>query len=430
VVGFEEKGNEEEEIAMGTENALLTSIKFGNRTLPNRFAINAMEGCDADTGGNPTATAFRRYERLARGNAGLIIVEALSVVDENRGRDHQLTALPQNQKGLADLVSTMRRVNPKPAIIWQLTHSGELSNPEFSERVCVKPFPGYEGRLLSEEEVDEILERFVFAAKMASDCGADGVDFKLCHGYLGSQLVRPYNDRKWKYGGSWGNRTRFAYEFYERVAREVKNRDFIVGSKISAWEGLPGGMGTASADSPIIDLTEVLDLVKGLEARGATFIVQSAGNPSLTLALTQPDRKVPDYAYLHFWFQKEFKKVMKKETVLIGSAYSLFRDGKNSFRGVRREEASLLYWGDKNIREGVCDMVAIGRQSLADPLLPSKVEEGKINEIKWCTGCDSCVEFLIRQRPVGCSTYEKEYTRALQEIRKEQGSLGTSEKHT
>ena len=415
---------------MQSDKPLMSSMKIGNRTVPNRFAINAMECCDADTDGNPTVTAFRRYERLARGNAGVIIVEALSVVDENKGRAHQLTALPQNQKGLTDLVAAMRKVNPKPAIIWQLTHSGELSNPEFSERVCAKPFPGYEGRLLTEEEVDGILERFVFAAKMAADCGADGVDFKLCHGYLGSQLLRPFNDRNWKYGGSWANRSRFAYEFYERVAREIKDPNFLVGSKISAWEGLPGGMGSESASSPIIDLTEVLDLVKGLEDRGAKFIVQSAGNPSLTLALTQPDRHVPDYAYLHFGFQKEFRKVMREETVLIGSGYSLFRDGKNPFRGVKKEESSLEYWGNKNIAEGVCDMVALGRQSLADPLLPSKMEEGREGEIKWCTGCDNCIEFLIRQKPVGCSTHEKEYTLALQEIRKAQGALSVSEKHT
>ena len=228
---------------------LLTPIRIGNKTAGNRIAINAMECCDADTNGNPTHTAFRRYERLARGDAGVIVVEALSVVDENRGRLHQLTALPQNQKGLTDLVAAMRKANPKPLILWQLTHSGELSSPEFSERVCVKPFPGYEGRLLRDEEVDEILERFVYAAKMAHDCGADGVDFKLCHGYLGSQILRPFNDRRWKYGGSWANRTRFAYEFYERMAKEINDPDFMVGSKISMWEGLPGGM-----EAPVLTL--------------------------------------------------------------------------------------------------------------------------------------------------------------------------------
>jgi 2,4-dienoyl-CoA reductase-like NADH-dependent reductase (Old Yellow Enzyme family) len=415
---------------MDQKMPLLTGIQVGRKELPNRIAINAMECCDADTGGNPTHTAFRRYERLSRGNAGMIVVEALSVVDENLGRLHQLTALPKNQKGLTDLVSAMRRSNPTPLIIWQLTHNGELANPEFSERVCVKPFPGYEGRLLSEEEMDEILEKFVTAAKMAHDCGADGVDLKLCHGYLGSQLLRPFNDRKWKYGGSWANRTRFAYEFYERIAREVKDPDFCVGSKITVWEGLPGGQGSAGPDTPLLDLTETLDLVRGLEARGAKFIIESAGNPSLTLPLVQTDKRAAEYGYLRFWFQKQLKQALQPRTPLIGSAYSIYRDGKNAFRGVKREESSFLYWANKNIRDGVCDMVAIGRQSLADPLLPAKLEAGQAAEVNWCTACDDCIEFLIRQRPVGCSTYEREYTLELKEIRKEQGKLAETEKHT
>jgi 2,4-dienoyl-CoA reductase-like NADH-dependent reductase (Old Yellow Enzyme family) len=415
---------------MSERMPLLTSIRIGNKTAPNRIAINAMECCDADTNGNPGDTAFRRYERLARGNAGVIVVEALSVVDENRGRLHQLTALPQNQKDLTRLVAAMRKANPKPLILWQLTHAGELSSPEFSERVCVKPFPGYEGRLLTEEEVDEILDKFVFAAKMARDCGADGVDFKLCHGYLGTQLLRPFNDRKWKYGGPWANRTRFAYEVYERIAREVNDPNFIVGSKVSVWEGLPGGVGSAGPDTPLMDLTESLDLVKGLEARGAKYIIESAGNPSLTLPLVQAEKRFAEITYLRFFFQRELRKALRKETVVIGSNYSVFRNGKNSFRGVKQEESSFTYWANKNIREGLCDMVAIGRQSLADPLLPSKLEAGKADEVNWCTVCDNCIEFLIRQRPVGCSTYEREYTQELKEIRAAQGRLSEAEKHT
>ena len=97
---------------------------------------------------------------------------------------------------------------------------------------------------------------------------------------------------------------------------------------------------------------------------------------------------------------------------------------------MKPEESSFLHWGNKNIRDGVCDMMAIGRQSLADPLLPSKLEQGKADEVHWCTVCDNCIEFLIRQRPVGCSTYEREYTVALKEMRAEQGKLGEAEKHT
>jgi len=413
---------------MKEKDPLFWEIKIGRRTAHNRIALNAMECNDADKEGNPSMLTYKRYRKAFEGNAGVIFMEAISVIEESRGRLNQLIGTPANQKALTKFISEMKKVNNKPLLFIQLTHSGELSEPRFSRRVCVKPLPGFGGDLLTEEEVGNIINKFVIAARVAHDSGADGIDFKLCHGYLGSQFLRPYNDRKWKYGGSWENRARFAYETYERMNREINDPDFILGSKISVWEGFPGGFGSAGPDTPIIDYSEPTKLVKGLEERGARYILQSAGSPSITLALTQPDRNIPDYAYLHMTFQKVIKAMVKPETVVIGSAYSVFRNGQNKFLAVNRDESSLVYWGNKNIRDGVVDMIAIGRQSLADSLLPAKLEAGKIDEVNWCTTCDSCIEFLIRQQPVGCATYDKEYARTLKEIRKEMGKL--SEKHT
>jgi len=413
---------------MKEKEPLFWDIKIGNRTAHNRIALNAMECNDADKEGNPTELTLKRYRKAVKGNAGVIVIEAISVIDESRGRLNQLIGMPANQKALGKMIDELKKVNNKPLLFIQLTHSGELSEPQFSKRVCVKPLPGFEGDLLSEDEVEKIIEKFVLAARVAHDAGADGIDVKLCHGYLGSQFLRPYNDRKWKYGGSWENRTRFAYEIYERIAKEIQDPNFVVGSKISVWEGFPGGVGTVGPDSPVMDLTESLDLVRGLEARGGKFILVSAGSPSITLALTQPDRNIPDYAYLHFYFQQMVKNAARRETVVIGGAYSVFRNGQNKFLAVNREQSSFVYWGNKNIKDGVCDMVAVGRQSLADSLMPAKLEAGKPQEVDWCTCCDNCIEFLIRQKPVGCATYDKEYARAFKELRKEQGRL--SEKHT
>ncbi len=413
---------------MAPQDPLFRELKIGSRTAVNRIALNAMECNDADKNGNPSELTYKRYRKAFTGNAGVIFMEAISVIEESRGRLNQLIGMPSNRPALECFIREMKQVNPRPLLFIQLTHSGELSDPKFSRRVCVKPLPGFGGDLLSEDEVDRIINKFVLAAKVAHDSGADGVDFKLCHGYLGSQFLRPYNDRKWKYGGSWQNRARFAYETYERMNKEINDPDFILGSKISFWEGFPGGFGTAGPDTPVLDITEPLDLVKGLEERGAKYTLQSAGAPSITLALTQPDRNIPDYAYLHMTFQKAIKGVVKPGTVVIGSAYSVFRNGQNKFLAVKEDERSLLYWANKNIRDGVCDMIAIGHQSLADSLLPVKLEAGKPDEVDWCTACDNCIEFLIRQQPVGCATYDREYARALKEIRKDMGRL--KEKHT
>jgi 2,4-dienoyl-CoA reductase-like NADH-dependent reductase (Old Yellow Enzyme family) len=407
---------------MRLDEPLAQHIRIGNKTATNRFVMNAMECCDSDELGNPTAATYERYTNLFQGESGIIVLEAITVGYENRSRQFQLSIMPHNQKPLEQFVSQMRKVNDKPLLIFQLTHSGELSHTAFSKRVCVKPLPGFGGDLLSEDDVDKIIDQFVLSAKIAHDAGADGVDLKLCHGYLGSQILRPYNDRNWKYGGPWEKRRQFAYNLIEKVTAAVNDKNFLIGSKVSFWEGFPGGQGSAGPDTAIIDLTEPLDLVKGLEERGASFIIQSAGSPSITLALSQPDKSIPDQVYLHHTFSKAGKDVLKK-AVMIGSAYSVFNKGNNKLQARNKEENTTFFWGNKNVKDGVTDMIALGRQSLADPLLPKKYLEGKEDEIKWCTACDNCIEFLIRQKNVGCATYNAPYTKSLQDIRRAEGSL-------
>ena len=404
------------------KDVLLSPISIGKRECKNRFFIQAMECTDADENGNPSDLTVERYANLFEGESGMITLEAITVTQECRSRLNQLSIMPKNAKPLEKFVGDMKKINPNALFVFQLTHSGELSHPDFSRRVTVKPLPGYGGELLTEEEVDHIMDQFVLASRIAYDAGADGIDLKLCHGYLGSQILRPYNDRQWKYGGSWENRSRFAFDLYERINKEINDPNFLIGSKISAWEGFPGGFGTEGPDSPIIDLTEPLALIRGLEERGAQYFVQSGGSPSITVAITQADKHAPYFAYLHPTWAKEFKKAVKSAAI-IGSNYSVFRNGKNGCLAAEAEKNSMFFYGTKFIEEGKVDMVALGRQSFADPLLPKKLREGRENEIKWCTICDNCLELLIRQKEIGCCTYNKHYTDVLVKTRKEFGPL-------
>lgn len=408
---------------MDKRQILLSPIKFGTRISQNRFFIQPMECTDADAEGNPTDLTYKRYENLFKGEAGVVTLEAITITDKNRGRLNQLFIMPRNQPALTRFVSHLKEINPKAIFLFQLTHSGELSNPEFSKRLAVKLLPGFEGDIFTEEEFDKIMDDFVLAAKIAYDSGADGIDMKFCHGYLGSQILRPYNTRKWKYGGPWENRRQFAFDLYERIQKAVPDKNFLIGSKISVWEGFPGGMGTAGPDTPVMDLTEIIDLVKGLEERGAQYFVQSAGSPSITISLTQADKEHPYFAYLHQYFAKVLRDNLKKETVVVGSNYSVFGRGKNKLHAVTEEDSSLLTYGAQNIEKGYVDMIALGRQSFADPLLPLKFREGRENEINWCTACDNCLELLIQQSPIGCCTYNKFYTNVLVQTRKEKGRL-------
>ncbi|MGP8247354.1 MAG: 2,4-dienoyl-CoA reductase [Bryobacteraceae bacterium] len=415
-----------------TTNALFTPIKIGNRLVENRFLIQPMEfndGVGADDPahrGNPTDRTFARYRNLHEGNAGVIVLEAITVSETSMARTNQLTILPRNAKALTKFVADLKAVNDKPIFVCQLTHSGEISDPKTSTRVTPKVTPGFEGRLLTDADADKIIDEFVASAKIAHDAGFDGVEIKFCHGYLGSQILRPYNDRKWKYGGPKENRFRFGYEIYERVMKEVNDANFILGSKVTIYEGTPGGQGTAGPDTPLMDISEPLEFIKGIEARGAKFIIQTAGGPAGDVVLNEPPQSHPDEAYLHFYFSHEVKKVVRPETVVVGSAYSVYRDGHHNFRYVSPETSSLLAWGHKNITNGITDMVALGRQSIADPQFPRKVITGATSDVNWCHACDGCFELLARQQKVGCVTFNKESARLLAKVRREYGPLFVS----
>ena len=406
---------------MSYKDTLLSPLKIGTRTCANRFFAAPMECCDADSGGNPTLLTSARYARLFSGGYGMVCLEAISVTSQSLARKQQLLITPSNEKPLSAFVKDLRAVNPDPLFIFQLTHSGELSDPSFSRSVTPRPLPGFGGELLTDEEMDKIVDQFVLAAKIAHAVGADGVDIKLASGYLGTQLLRPYNNRDWKYGGAWEGRSRFAFEVFERVHKEIHDDRFLVGSKIAVWEGFPGGFGSPSVDSVVYDQAEPTALIRGLEERGATFFHESAGSPAATLDLVTTGKHAPYFAYLHSCFARDIKKIAKPETVVIGSNYAVYRNGKNGLLVESPEEASLFAFGARNVEQGVNDMIALGRQSLADPLLPAKYRDGQEDEVDFCTLCDNCTELLIRQANIGCATYNPYYREVLKRTREQQG---------
>ena len=137
---------------------IFSPVKIGNLTAQNRIALNAMECNDADDEGNPTKRTYDRYSRYFEGGAGLIDLEAITVTRESRGRLNQLSVMPQNEKALKKFTKEMKKINDRPVFIWQLTHSGEISHPDFSKRVTVKPHADFGGELLSEADIEKILD--------------------------------------------------------------------------------------------------------------------------------------------------------------------------------------------------------------------------------------------------------------------------------
>ncbi|MGE5254320.1 MAG: 2,4-dienoyl-CoA reductase [Planctomycetaceae bacterium] len=391
-------------------------IKIGTKTAPNRIVNQPMECNDADPVGNPTELTFDRYRKLAEGEAGIIIVEALTITQESRARKNQLGIYEKTAAALERMVKEMRGINSRSLLLFQITHSGQQSGAGFSRLVSVYPLPGQETHLLTEGEIEKIGDDFARAALIAKQVGADGIDFKHCHGYLCAEMLRPVNTRKDRFGGSFENRTRFFSETTGKIKKAVGGAPFLLGARFSAYEGIPGGFGTPGPAEVIEDLSEPLAFVRLMEKAGVDYINVSAGIPAITPEIVRPTKNYPEGVYRHFGWARAMKRQVR--VPIIGSGYTYLRDGKNDLKEPDPWKKSFLYWAEKNLKEGICDLVGIGRQSLADPLFARKILEGKSSEVNYCIACGSCSQLLRAQAQTGCPIYFQYYKKLLREFQK------------
>ncbi len=367
---------------------LTTPCRMGIRTAPNRLVAQAMEINSAEAGG-VSPGIVERYRRLAAGRWGVVFVEAISITGRHLARRRGLVITRQHLDGFKRLVDAFKRTNDRSLLLFQLSHSGRLSGP-FS--TIVKAYEDHDPPdvpVLSEAELDEAVEQCVDAALLAREAGADGVDIKACHGYLGGELLRPANNRADRYGGAPENRARYVAAVIGRIKRS--HPDFLAGSRVSLYEGIRGGCGTAGPGEVIEALSDILTVVSAVVDAGADFINVSAGIPALTPGLTRPTAAGDVNCYHHFRYAKAVKDRFGQIAV-IGSAYSAAGDA-----GPR--------YAQENIDKGYTDFAGFGRQNLADPFFPDKLFSGS-GDIDYCTRCGGCSRLLGKQREVFCTTYE------------------------
>ena len=390
-------------------------IAVGKKTAPNRIVFQPMECNDADFSGDPSDLTIRRYRRFAEGGAGIIFSESLTLTTESRARKSQMAITEENAEGLARLVKEMREVNPEPLILFQLNQSGRLSEAAFSKVISVYPTGDPGIHVLTEEEIEEIGDNFVKATVIAKQVGADGIDFKHCHGYVCTEMIQPANTRSDRYGGSFKNRTRFFRETVEKMKTALNDDSFLLGVRFNFYDGVTGGFGTAGPDEVVEDFTEPLAFAKMMQDMGMHYINVSAGIAGSEI--TQPSKKYPEGVYRLFGWAEAVKKVVS--IPVIGSGYTYLRDGKNKLPDSDRAKKSFLYWAEKNLRDGKVDMVGVGRQSLADPQFTKKMLAGESKAVNYCTICDRCLELMFGQKAVGCAVHDKYYRDLYRSLKEE-----------
>lgn len=322
--------------------------------------------------GAVTPELIRYYEARAEGGTGLVTVEMCSPEPAGRHRKHELGILHDGfLPGLRELTSRLRAAGARPAI--QIGHAGGHTREDVTGVPPVAPsaLPHQVQEVdvrtvvplaLTRERIRAIVGAFAEAAERAKRAGFEVVEIHGAHGYLIAQFLSPLdNHRTDEYGGSLPNRARVALEVLEACRRRVG--DFPVIFRYSADEYAPGGF----------TLDEAREIAPWLVDAGADALHVTGGcyrsRPSGALMI--PPMGYPEATFLHL--ARAIKARVAVPVIAVG----------------RLHDPALA---ERLLTEGQADMVALGRQLIADPGWPRKVRDGRLDEIRPCVACNTCVD--------------------------------------
>jgi 2,4-dienoyl-CoA reductase-like NADH-dependent reductase (Old Yellow Enzyme family) len=398
----------DDELLHGESAPLAQPYRLPNGfTIGNRFCAQPMEGWDGMPDGKPSEFTFRRWLNFGRSGAKLIWGgEAVSVQHDGRGSPNELLLNEENLPALANLRRAVvetheERFGRSDDLLFglQLTHAGRFAHPNRNDRLepCILyRHPLLDRRfgipddypLMTDREIETVIEHFIQAAEMSQQAGFDFVDLKHSHGYLGHEFLSAYT-RPGPFGGSFENRTRFLREMVRSIRKRAPG--LRLGVRLSAFDmppfypgpdgvgrpedaAYPYPFGADPADPLQVNLDETVRFLTLLEELGIGLVNLSAGNPYVNPHIGRPAMFPPSDGYKppedplvgvarHINVVAQLKHQFPR-LAMVGSAYSYLQEW-------------LAHVGQNAVRTGAVDFVGMGRMMLSYPDFPADVLTGR-----------------------------------------------------
>jgi 2,4-dienoyl-CoA reductase (NADPH2) len=370
---------------------LFQKIQIGRLTLNNRIYMPAMH-LNMASDFMVTDRLVDFYAERARGGVAMISV-GYATVDEMSGNSMNIGAHSDDHIPGLKRLSDAIKANGALSVV-QLNHSGRYNFSFFLDgKTPVAPSP-IASRLTREtpreltiDEIKQIIAAFASAANRVKESGFDAVEVLSGTGYLISQFLSPLtNHREDEYGGDSDARLRFGLEVMQAI-KEKTGADYPLIVRINGNEFMKEG----SSAQDVIKYAQALTNV-GVDALCVNVGWHEARVPQI---VSEVPRGV--YGYLS-------RRIKEAVNVPVIASHRI------NDPVIAREMIS----------ESLCDMVAIGRGLIADPLFPQKAESHREQEIVHCIACaQGCFDNLFQLKSVEClcnpmAGYEKE--RAIQKI--------------
>jgi NADPH2 dehydrogenase len=460
----------DEEIVHGHNSPLAKPIdlpRINGKKIGNRIAVQPMEGWDGTATGGVTDDMLRRWRRFGESGAKLIFGgEAMAVLPDGRANPNQLIINDANKSGIAQLRSELVITHKENygtvddlLVGFQLTHSGRFCRPKDKKKL--EPKIAYrhpildrkfgiadDSSVMSDSEVEELVQAYIKAAAIAAEVGADFVDIKHSHGYLLHEFLSAFT-RPGKYGGSIENRTRILREIIEGIRQTGNNIEIAV--RLSAFDfvpfkpdpasaqpgklgpGIPEdflsclpyryAFGVNQANPTEYDLSEPLRFLEQCRRLGVKIINLTAGSPYYNPHIQRPAAYPPSDGYQpahdplidvarQIDVVRQLRRQLPPDMIFIGSGYSYLQE-------------FLPHVAQAAVREGWTDMVGLGRMVLSYPtIFTDSMKSGSLDKKFICRTFSDCTTAPRNGLISGCYPLDKYYTAKpesmkLKEIKKQ-----------
>lgn len=356
--------------------AMFQPITIGPMTVKNRFVVPPMGNNFANADGTMSNQSVEYYRERAKGGFGLITIEATVVHKGAKGGPRKPCLYDDTTiDSFRRVVEACHKEGAKVSI--QLQNAGPEGNaknagaPITAATSISSEFGKDIPHELSTEEVYEMIYGYGQAARRAMEAGVDAVEIHMAHGYLVSTFLSPRtNKRVDEFGGNFENRLRFSRMILEEIKKTTEGKIAVL-ARINSSDEVLGGL----------DVHDSAAIAAYLEECGVDAL-------HVSRAVHIKDEYMWAPTAVHGGFSatmaEEIKRAVSVPVITVG-------------RYTEPQFAELM------VREGRSDLVAFGRQSLADPYMPRKAEEGRLEEMIPCIAClQGCVANMYAGKPICC----------------------------
>ncbi len=371
-------------------NRILQPITVNKTIIPNRTVVPAMVTRLCGEDGYVNQKIIDRYTSYARGDVGLIIVEAMAIHQSKSG---PLLRLSDDKfiEGHRKLTKTIHETS-NSKVIPQLIHFMKVARSGWRQTID----------MLSDEDIKNIIFDFGTAALRAKEAGYDGIELHSAHAYTLSSFLSRHNKRRDRYDGrSLEGRLRMFGDVMAEVRSKV-GHDFPVGVRFLADEMIKDGY--TIEDSRLIALrmaqlgVDYISLSVGGKFEDAII---KEGQPPYPYTGYSGERCMPGVSFPklpHVHYAASIKKLLNEK----GFDIPVITAGKIN----NPDDAEQL------LKDGKADMIGMARQLLVDPCWPKKVALGREDHIVHCVYCNVCKQLDEKFKEVTCFLWPKNHIQA------------------